>query len=308
MGKLLGLSVLAVCLAAALGCNDRKDARTCATWKSRGHCQKSSSMKYWCPYTCGFCGTPVTQFPPVTSNPGGNDQCGISPVQQSRVVNGFTSKEGAWPWIASLQMRGRHFCGGTLITPTWVLTAAHCVERQAGMSIKMGAHNHGNREASAQNIAIKRIIRHPGYSRNTLKADFALIELQKPATLNARVRLACLPKSAQYPKPGSTCYIQGWGSTRHPGGVATILQQAKMPIVDSSKCKHQREVVCAGFGTTTDPNACRGDSGGPFVCRQSDGSWVLEGVASYVVEYCKYYTGFSPVNQYLPWIRSYIGN
>lgn len=252
---------------------------------------------------------PWTQAPPVTSDPGGNQQCGMSPVQQSRVVNGFTAKEGAWPWIASLQMRGRHFCGGTLVKPNWVLTAAHCVDRQAGLAIKLGAHNHQRNEASVQHIQIKRIIRHPAYSRNTLKSDFALIELQRPAVLNNRVRLACLPQTAAYPQKGSTCYIQGWGMTRYPGGgVASILQQAQMPIVDRNKCRHQLEAVCAGFGTTRDPNACRGDSGGPFVCRQPDGSWVLEGVTSYVVEYCKYYTGFSPVNQYLPWIRQYIGN
>lgn len=312
-------ALISTCLAAALGCQDRADLASCLGWKRAGYCTAAApTMKYHCEKTCGMCGggrpvtnPPATQqptkLPPWTQGPP-SGQCGRSPVQQSRVVNGVTAKEGAWPWIASLQVRGRHFCGGTLITPNWVLTAAHCVERKTiQYSITMGAHNHGRKEASTQTIPVKRVISHPAYSKNTLKSDFALLELSRPATLNSRVQLACLPRDTQYPKPGAKCYIAGWGSTKHPGGVATILQQARLPIVERRKCKHQLEAVCAGYGTVQDANACRGDSGGPFVCQQADGSWQLDGVASYVVEYCKYYTGFSPVAQYMPWIRSYIG-
>jgi len=53
-----------------------------------------------------------------------NSKCGISTVSQSRVVNGEEAKEGAWPWIASLQISrygvNQHFCGGTILTPKWV--------------------------------------------------------------------------------------------------------------------------------------------------------------------------------------------
>ena len=68
---------------------------------------------------------PPTQPPatsePATQPPVPSGQCGVTPVQQTRVVNGFKAKEGAWPWIASLQRSyGGHFCGGTLIAPNWV--------------------------------------------------------------------------------------------------------------------------------------------------------------------------------------------
>lgn len=90
------------------------------------------------------------------------------------------------------------------------------------------------------------------------------------------------------------------------------LQQAQLPVVPNHTCKWQDEVVCVGKGFqprrdgTQQPNACQGDSGGPLVCRRDDGSWQVEGAASFVYTFCKYYTGFSPVNKYLYWIQSQI--
>ena len=79
-----------------------------------------------------------------------------------------------------------------------------------------------------------------------------------------------------------------------------------MPVVAEGNCRHQREAICVGYGKFRDPNACRGDSGGPLMCRNNDdddnnskGRWTVHGVASYVVEYCKYYTGYSPIHKYL---------
>ena len=104
----------------------------------------------------------------------------------------------------------------------------------------------------------------------------------------------------------------GWGSITHPGRSHHTLQQTALPVVESRTCKHQPEVVCVGLGFKNQTNgkqqanACRGDSGGPLVCQQSDGNWQLEGVASFVYTYCKYYTGYSPVNKYIEWINNFI--
>ena len=68
-----------------------------------------------------FLATPTTSGPPTPAPPIPTHECGVSQVHQSRVVNGYKAKEGAWPWIASLQRSyGGHFCGGTLIAPNWV--------------------------------------------------------------------------------------------------------------------------------------------------------------------------------------------
>ena len=93
----------------------------------------------------------------------------------------------------------------------------------------------------------------------------------------------------------------GWGTTTHPGHAPAKLQQAKLPVVRTGHegCHYSKEAVCVGLGFGKQPNgkqhpnACRGDSGGPLVCQQSDGRWQLEGVASYVHTYCKYYTAYA---------------
>jgi len=294
-------------------CADFSPTADCLYWKRYlDYCQQDDAMT-WCKYTCGGCTIPT---PIPTSLP--TDSCGRSTVSQSRIINGVDATAGAWPWIASLQYDGSHFCGATLLTPNWVITASHCVSDINAtnihmISIKLGAHNFHNYEPSVQQIKIKRVIMHPDYSgTTTLKADMAMIELERPAQLNDRVRLACLPQKYVYPPIGKQCYLAGWGSIQHPGWPYHILQQTRLPVVSSDTCIHQTEVVCVGNGFKNQPNgkqqpnACRGDSGGPLVCQQPDGRWQLEGVASYVYTYCKYYTGYSPVNKYLDWINYYI--
>jgi len=286
----------------------------CDLIKKQNWCEtREDYSKYWCEKTCGFCGTTPTTSgptgPPTPAPPIPTHECGVSQVHQSRVVNGYKAKEGAWPWIASLQRSyGGHFCGGTLIAPNWILTASHCVSfihNPSDFKVVMGAHNRANDEPSQQSRPMKRVIMHPQYNRNTLFADHALIEVEKPFQLNKRVVLGCMPKS-QVPIGTQSCYIAGWGTTTHPGNVPDILMQARMPVVPSVSCRYNPEVVCVGFGKITDPNACRGDSGGPLMCRNSDNTWTVHGVASFVVEYCKYYTGYSPVSKYLSWIGKYV--
>merc|ERR1719318_1342025 len=294
----------------------------CYIFVQRNYCKtRVEYSKTWCIKTCGFCGTtpetpaPTTKAPSTPATPAPpvpTGSCGVTPVQQSRVVNGVQAKEGAWPWIASLQRSsGWHFCGGTLIAPNWILTASHCVSsinknNPSGYRVVMGAHVRMNRESTQQVRNMKRVIMHPSYSSRTLFADHALIEVDRPFQLNSRVVLGCMPKSP--PSIGTqSCYIAGWGMTSYPGrGVANTLMQARMPVVNSRSCKYNNEVVCVGFGKITDPNACRGDSGGPLMCRNGDNTWTVHGVASFVVEYCKYYTGYSPVSKYLSWIRKYV--
>jgi len=319
--KILGALMLIATSVYAETCNDISSTASCISWKNANWCHMINVYSY-CKKTCGRCngGTRPTNAPPRTYRPPVPATCGKSTVQQGKIVEGVNAQKGAWPWIASLQKNNGHFCGATLLTPKWVVTASHCVETitrntMSSWTIKLGAHNHGSdmtRGGHLQAMRIKRVIMHPSYSKTSLTADMAMIELHDPAKLDNHVTTACLPQRGVYPPIGKKCFIAGWGSIQHPGRPHHTLQQAQLPVVDSTKCKYNAEVVCVGkgFGSQSNgrqhSNACRGDSGGPLVCQQSDGRWVLEGVASYVYEYCKYYTGYSPVNKYLDWIKSYL--
>jgi len=275
----------------------------CKKWEDLGYCAPTSDFRDYmeenCMRTCKFC--KAQEF-----------TCGQSNAMAGRIARGENATEGAWPWIASLQIKGNHFCGGTLIAPNWILTASHCVdfikpENISIFRVVMGGHNLKKSEKSRQNAAIKNIIMHPDYDRNTVFADHALIQVQKPFMLNDRVNLACLPESGKKVLVGTQeCYAAGWGAKEAPWKSVPLLQQARLPVVDPRYCKHQREDLCVGFGTETAPNACKGDSGGPLMCKNDNGSWTVHGVASFVVELCKYYTAYSPVYKYLSWIQKHV--
>jgi len=245
--------------------------------------------------------------------PPSQENCGYTPIPQSRIISGYDAKPGAWPWMASLWVnKNSHICGGSLLTPEWVLTASHCVVgtgvTTSSLEIKLGEHDHRVSDGAEQVRKIERIVVHPKYSNTQLTNDIALIKLKDPAKLSTRVQTICLPPRGTSPSIGSRCYLSGWGSIQHPGPSHHTLQQAMLPVVKEKNCFNRKDMVCTGFGRSSKTNACRGDSGGPYVCRRTDGRWEQHGVASFVVEYCKYYTAFTKVGDYYDWIYETMAN
>jgi len=305
---LLSLFIISLQLFVAFSEDCSDVSASCDIFKQHGYCDEKFSdwMRQNCAKTCGLCGT--------TSTGGGGSvgKCGISNVQQSRIISGYDAKPGAWPWMASLIMLSRsHICGGSLLNPRWVLTASHCVVGTGAdvrnLVIRLGEHNHLKADGTEQTIPVEKIIPHPEYRRSNLRNDIALIKLKSPAKINERVQTICLPPKGSSPKIGSrNCFLAGWGSIKHPGGSYHKLQQAMLPIVSYKNCHGKSDFICTGFGKSSLTNACRGDSGGPLMCRKNDGSWEQHGVASFVVEYCKYYTAFSRVGDYIDWINENI--
>ncbi|XP_066920865.1 chymotrypsinogen B-like [Clytia hemisphaerica] len=312
MGRLYIIcGLLAAFIALSYGadkCENESWDLTC--WRKKKFTQKDmcykAEGKQKCAETCNLC----------------NEKCGISKVSQSRIVNGVEAKEGAWPWIASLQLQGKHFCGATILTPKWVLAASHCVQPLKNMpnamdafTVTLGAHDITKSEPKQQTIKVKRFIIHKDYDTRVMMADIALLELETPAMFNDRVVTPCLPNEGSYPPKDLKCVVAGWGITKFPSSnTASKLQQTILPVVGTPHqgCHNNKEVVCVGNGFTKtsegkqQPNACQGDSGGPLVCQLPSGQWRLEGVASYVHTYCKYYTAYAPVNKYMPWIKQYV--
>ena len=111
-------------------------------------------------------------------------------------------------------------------------------------------------------------------------------------------------------------FILGWGSVDGwiPGVPYHTLQQVKLPVVETKKCRNTDEDICVGKGFKRlpggkqQPNACKMDSGGPLMCQRKDGGWQVEGILSFVYTYCKFYSAYVPLNKYLDWVNYVIKN
>ncbi|XP_040550016.1 polyserase-2-like isoform X2, partial [Gallus gallus] len=136
---------------------------------------------------------------------------------RGRVVGGSAARPGEWPWQVSLQLWGQHFCGGTLVAPQWVLSAAHCFQGPNGSRADPTAWRAvvGRlrlRDSGGQERAVTAVVLHEGYRRVEGGHDLALIRLETPVSLGSRAGIICLPKP-RYPFAfGTPCWITGWGN------------------------------------------------------------------------------------------------
>uniref|UniRef100_A0A4X1SUF6 Peptidase S1 domain-containing protein n=4 Tax=Sus scrofa TaxID=9823 RepID=A0A4X1SUF6_PIG len=238
--------------------------------------------------------------------------CGVPAIDPmlsglSRIVNGEEAVPGSWPWQVSLQTSsGFHFCGGSLISEAWVVTAAHCEVRKSHLVVA-GVSDLSSDEEAVQVLRIAEVVEHPLWNLHALRNDIALLKLATPARLSGAVSPVCLPSTNTSFPTGSLCATTGWGKTRHNAlKTPDKLQQAALPIVSSADCKSYwgskvtDVMICAGAsGVST----CMGDSGGPLVC-QKDGAWTLAGIVSWGSGRC---LPFSPgvyarVTKFVPWI------
>ncbi|XP_039223677.1 proproteinase E-like [Crotalus tigris] len=248
-----------------------------------------------------------------------------SPVRTGRVVNGEEAIPHSWPWQVSLQYQSGdyfyHTCGGSLIHPNWVMTAGHCIFPQYRYRVVLGDHNLFTDESSEQYILVNPgdIIVHPGWNPNCISCgdDIALVKLSRPAVLNDKVKLACLPPRGDVPPNYDPCYITGWGTLYTGGSIPSNLQQALLPVVDYPHCSQpdwwgttvKETMVCAGGDIKA---GCNGDSGGPLNCPAADGRWYVQGVTSFVSAWgcntLKKPTVFTRVSAFIPWIEQVISS
>ncbi|NXG81241.1 CELA1 elastase, partial [Baryphthengus martii] len=136
-----------------------------------------------------------------------------------RVVGGTEARSHAWPSQISLQYSSGgnwyHTCGGSLIQRNWVMTAAHCVDRNLNFRVVAGEHNLNTNDGSEQVFGVSKIIIHPYWNSNNAAAgyDIALLRLASNANINQNVQLAVLPQQGTVLPNNYPCYITGWGLT-----------------------------------------------------------------------------------------------
>ncbi|XP_028397984.1 chymotrypsinogen A-like [Dendronephthya gigantea] len=235
----------------------------------------------------------------------------------ARIVNGENAAPHAWPWQISLRVYGKHICGGSLIKPDWVVTAAHCVVKNPQRSrytVVVGAHKTTGTTAVEETRRVRQLLIHENYVESS-NHDIALIQLDKPVKISSKVNTVCLPQPGSRASVGARCYITGWGRTVGGGQAADTLQQAILPVVSHYSCSKingylrpviQNTMICAGG---EGKGGCQGDSGGPFVCNEG-GQWVLRGAVNWGHKMCHttYYSVFARISNYVNWINQKISD
>ncbi|NWS53792.1 CTRC protein, partial [Chunga burmeisteri] len=247
----------------------------------------------------------------------GCGQPAVPPLLGTRVVGGEDARAPSGPWQISLQYSRagawHHTCGGTLIAPNWVLTAAHCISSSQTYRVVLGKQVLlEENEPGSVAVGVDKIIVHEKWNSFFIVNDIALIKLATSVGESESIQPACLPPAGQILENNYPCYVTGWGRLWTNGPLADVLQQALLPVVDYDICS-QRDwwgsnvrptMVCAGGDGVV--SGCNGDSGGPLNC-QRQGLWEVAGIVSFGsglgCNTAKKPTVFTRVSAYIDWIE-----
>jgi len=246
----------------------------------------------------------------------------INPAQVSEpgIFGGTEAEPGAWPWLAALVFSPEgdyygHYCGGSLIDPEWVLTAAHCADNSYMSSVQVVMGKHELSAVDGEHISITEIILHPEWGGQIGNTDLALLHLSEPSTRT--VLPIDLVIDGKVEDRSSRATVIGWGLSED--SYVDALRQVSLPFFQHNRCRqiyHNATgipllvadgMVCAGY-ENGGKNTCFGDSGGPLMIPTTAApGWKQVGVVSWGPATCataSYPNVYTRLSYYEPWIKA----
>nr|XP_009683857.1 PREDICTED: mast cell protease 2-like [Struthio camelus australis] len=214
----------------------------------------------------------------------------------NRIEGRAEAKAHSRPYMAYLQGKNNRFCGGFLVAPSWVMTAAQCFNHKP-LSVILGAHNIQKKEESWQTFEVQKYHRHPDFTNPQKGKDILLLSLEHlhgTAISNNYVKTISFQK--QKALGGPVCSIAGWGHETP----AAMLHEANVTILKPRDCLNlnpglANNLICARSRSTGVLE--KGDIGGPLVCNNK-----AYGIFSY--RYGNWPGFYTNIAAYLPWINS----